>query len=612
MRSANELAFKRVDRSVAPQSSPPTDFAEEPNNHFDYYSHIWVITLKYVHFFDYLGRIMTNVVIDEARELLAEQHTLLKRQALPTIYDQLKRNNPLLQRVQLEKLEADECAKLIDALKGNTHLETLILTCCYQTLKTKGWAFGKVINAIPSLKKLNLDSALLGYAYGSNDLESFVVHLEHNTTITSLNLGNNDIHPRNIEAITALIRNNKTITHLNLKSNKLETYGIQVIANALKKNTTITSISFSNILRYEGKAAGARALANTLKSNHTIKKICLDHDTIGDEGAIAFASRLMDNCHLTFLSLAANQIGSVGFRALADSLLYNKNLAELYLVCNNLNLEDAIYFASRLKRNDTLIKSDLKSEWSFIVKSHEKPKFGEVLTEIKGYLKRNEILRIQAATGEKNGSPLAFMLKQYLKNKLAKNCLDEIVAVLFTLTPEQEADKQSIYRLVLWVLRDHLQDDAFKTMVGISIQKLSGSIKKKFPPCLLSSTVYIHYQQIIDAFTAVKSGLNKVLISQIEEKTINPNFSAEKADMLLAIPEIRRHLNLDKETEVLVIESLCLSKSLTMHDAIRQDLQHLANMKIKPPVSLSKSAVTFFQAKEESEFLPGLGLKIVL
>ncbi|KJE90017.1 hypothetical protein CAOG_009423 [Capsaspora owczarzaki ATCC 30864] len=107
--------------------------------------------------------------------------------------------------------------------------------------------------------------------------------------------------------------------------------GALAIAEALKVNTTVTKIE---LCQNQIGEVGARALAETLKVNETVTWIAIWRNQIGDAGASAVAEALKVNKTVTCLILAENRIADAGAQAIAELIKVNKTLAWLNLSWN--------------------------------------------------------------------------------------------------------------------------------------------------------------------------------------------------------------------------------------------------------------------------------------
>ena len=184
---------------------------------------------------------------------------------------------------------------------------------------------------------------------------------DNDPSLTSLNLGFNNIGDQGAQAIAEILANNTTLTSLNLRSNNIDDQGAQAIAKALANNTTLTSLNLGwNNIDDQGVQAIAEALAN----NTTLTSLDFYDNNIGDQGAQAIAESLRDNTTLTYLVLSTNNIGLQGAQAIAEALANNTTLTRLDLYDNNIGDQGARAIAKGLANNTTLTSLDLS--WNYI------------------------------------------------------------------------------------------------------------------------------------------------------------------------------------------------------------------------------------------------------
>ena len=232
-----------------------------------------------------------------------------------------------------------------------------------------------------TIETLNLSNIKLVESRG----QEIVVALRNNKTITSLDLGCNNLDASKWEgewnnldedidevydkygvyasieeyviAIANMIKENTTIVKLNLESNCLGEYGIHELANALRVNTTITNLNLSknNLEEY-----GTQKIADALYMNTTITKLNLSSNWLGENGALIIAEALLVNTTLRSLNLSHNYLRRNGFRseigiiAIANALCKNKSITELDLEHNKIGLNGAQELSKALYVNDTL------------------------------------------------------------------------------------------------------------------------------------------------------------------------------------------------------------------------------------------------------------------
>jgi hypothetical protein len=137
-----------------------------------------------------------------------------------------------------------------------------------------------------------------------NDL---VNGIKKNTTITELDLSNNNIGVEGAKALAKALEKNKTITTLDLSRNNIGDDGFIVLGRACAGKKNITVVFGNN---------GDYHLFKLAQGTFEREKFYLAWNKIGDAGAIALAEALKVNNTITELNLRNNKIGDAGAIAL--------------------------------------------------------------------------------------------------------------------------------------------------------------------------------------------------------------------------------------------------------------------------------------------------------
>ena len=200
-----------------------------------------------------------------------------------------------------------------------------------------------------------------------------------NSTVTKLNLSENEIGDSGAAALAKAVEVNSTLAELYLLSNKIGDSGAAALAKAVEINSTLAVLSLSsNGIGESGAAAlakaveinstltllylhrnvigdsGAAVLAKAVEINSTLTKLYLSGNGIGDSGAAALAKAVEINSTLTKLDLSGNGIGESGAAALAKAVEINSTLTELYLLSNKIGDSGAAALAKAVEINSTL------------------------------------------------------------------------------------------------------------------------------------------------------------------------------------------------------------------------------------------------------------------
>lgn len=152
--------------------------------------------------------------------------------------------------------------------------------------------------------------------------------MEGHIPLIAIRLESNNIGVGGAGAIGAALETNTTLASLNLGDNSIGDDDDDPLAPAADENTN------------EIQADGVPALAAALETNSALESLDLWMNKIGVEGGRAIAAALETNTTLTDLNLQSNLVGDEGVRAIAGALQRNTTLASILLEDNNIG-EDA-------------------------------------------------------------------------------------------------------------------------------------------------------------------------------------------------------------------------------------------------------------------------------
>ncbi|CAF3482579.1 unnamed protein product [Adineta steineri] len=167
-------------------------------------------------------------------------------------------------------------------------------------------------------------------------------------TLTTLDLGWNQIGAKGAQDLANALRINKTLTTLDLGWNRIGDQGAQNLANALQINKTLTTLDLG---WNQIGAKGAQDLANALQINKTLTTLDLGCNEIGAKGAEYLANALQINKTLTTLDLGYNEISDQGAQDLAYTLQINETLNRFNIGGNKISAKGAEYLANALRIN---------------------------------------------------------------------------------------------------------------------------------------------------------------------------------------------------------------------------------------------------------------------
>lgn len=156
---------------------------------------------------------------------------------------------------------------------------------------------------------------------------------------------------------------NQSLTTLHMQCNEIDDIGVHALMKSLSLGiSNVEDLSLSANLISE---IGAKEIASMLHKTK-LKRLHLDHNFIGDEGAQHLAQALngnIQNQRLEELSLASNDLSNKSVNAIADALATNCTLNSL-IVENNPRLDrrGASAFVQCLQTNRSLYKLKILEE----------------------------------------------------------------------------------------------------------------------------------------------------------------------------------------------------------------------------------------------------------
>ena len=255
----------------------------------------------------------------------------------------------------LVKLDEKGMEAITAALASNQSLplERLELGCECTFTATAGESLAQFITNTTSLKHLSI-----GWCTCAHIPLVLARGINHNTTLTQLDLSSGSISDAGAVALAQALHHNSTLTKLALSYNSISDAGAVALAQALHHNSTLTELDlFGNSI----SDARAVALAQALHHNSTLTRLNLCNNSISDAGAVALAQALHHNSTLTRLNLSFNSISDAGVVALARALHHNSTLTQLNLSNNSISVAGAVALAQALHHNSTLIELNLNN-----------------------------------------------------------------------------------------------------------------------------------------------------------------------------------------------------------------------------------------------------------
>ena len=259
--------------------------------------------------------------------------------------------------------------ELRDAFLRNQRLREVHIACLAEAVKVN-----------TTLTQLDLRDNNIGDAGATSLAEAMKV----NTTLTQLVLRQNNIGDAGAASLAEAMKVNTTLTQLDLLGNNIGDAGATSLAEAMKVNTTLTQLvlwqnsigdagatslgkamkvntALTQLVLWQNNIgdAGAASLAEATKVNATLTQLDLSHNNIGDAGSTSLGEAMKVNTTLTQLNLRHNHIGDAGASSLGEAMKVNKALTQLVLWQNNIGDAGSASLAEAIKVNTTLTQLDL-------------------------------------------------------------------------------------------------------------------------------------------------------------------------------------------------------------------------------------------------------------
>ena len=251
------------------------------------------------------------------------------------------------------KIPQEACDELALAIKSNKHLEILWLND--NSLLSSANIILNSLTAITTLTFLNLgnnqitheaDEALASVIMHNTGLEELYFDgnslgvgtlkvakaLQHITTLKKLGLGNNNIPQEACDELALAIKSNKHLKGLWLNDNSLLS-SVNIILNSL---TAITTLTFLNLGNNQITHEADEALASVIMHNTGLEELHFNVNSLG-VGTLKVAKALQHITTLRILGLGNNKIPQEACNELALAIKSNKHLKGLWLNDNNLH-----------------------------------------------------------------------------------------------------------------------------------------------------------------------------------------------------------------------------------------------------------------------------------
>jgi hypothetical protein len=140
---------------------------------------------------------------------------------------------------------------------------------------------------------------------GLDDMAAFAKAMEHNHSVTELDLSENEINKKALKYLVASLRANTTLRILRLNDVGIGNVEAGLLAELLKKNQTLEELHLED---NEIGDKGLQELGKALKVNHGLSILTLRGNSFGDKPPRAFADGLKENRTLTCVDLSNNYV----------------------------------------------------------------------------------------------------------------------------------------------------------------------------------------------------------------------------------------------------------------------------------------------------------------
>ena len=239
---------------------------------------------------------------------------------------------------------------------------------------------------------------------GPEGAKYFGSMLEHNSTLTLLDVSGNQMKAEGAAALADGLKANQSVQQLDPFGNKIPEDVLRTIMNS---NKNISNFGGAVKLDYSGigmDSTDVKVLAELLKANSTVQWLHAQNNGLGPEGAKSFGSMLEHNNTLTLLDVSGNQMKAEGAAALAGGLKANTGLQQLDASSNAMGSAGAKAFGDTLLVNKTLQTLDVSdNNFGKITENFDQVKLkssGEMSTVTKAY--RGGGFKVRLSSGQES------------------------------------------------------------------------------------------------------------------------------------------------------------------------------------------------------------------
>jgi len=165
----------------------------------------------------------------------------------------------------------------------------------------------------------------------------------------------------------------------------IENNDVLVLANYLEKKQPDQNLTAVEFLDNAFTPFGCQRIGQALTFNKTITKLTINHNDIGDDGAIKLMQGLSLNQTLATLNLDYCEIGRDGAEAIGRGIATNTSVTEIFLNGNTVGASGAMLMAQGLRHNGTLTRLELRDnqvdQYGVVEDDEDSVRFIELLAE---------------------------------------------------------------------------------------------------------------------------------------------------------------------------------------------------------------------------------------
>ncbi|KAF9176569.1 hypothetical protein BGZ50_000303 [Haplosporangium sp. Z 11] len=226
--------------------------------------------------------------------------------------------DPQLGQVAIRLQSKIRATEFFNALANARRVDDLDITFDWECSRSDIKAFENALKK-PRVSILRLDLHRLRTSLGSKLISTstrydVLVHIMEHTNMKIIHI----VLPKEFVKLSSLQPTQSSRLHkLSLKIVMIGRNELGILAETLKTNTTLTTLDLGN---NSIKDSGAVVLSEALKTNLTLTILDLGINSIGNNGAVALSEALKTNSTLTTLNLEGNSVGVNGVLALSEAL----------------------------------------------------------------------------------------------------------------------------------------------------------------------------------------------------------------------------------------------------------------------------------------------------